>query len=86
MIRVLLYLVFFWLLYGALRTVIRSAVAAYRRDDDLREARMGRDMVQDPQCRTYIVKDRAVARRISGSTLHFCSTTCADEYARRLRS
>jgi YHS domain-containing protein len=43
-------------------------------------------MVQDPQCRTYVVKDRALIRRIGGRTVYFCSAACADNYERGHRS
>ena len=37
-------------------------------------------MVLDPGCRTYVVKDRAVTRRIRGSVHSFCSEACARRY------
>ncbi len=87
--RALLYVILIFFLYHAVKTVIRSAVSAYgegegtaRRPDRI----PGAEMVQDPLCRTYVVKDRAVTRRISGSTVHFCSDACADEYVRSRRS
>jgi YHS domain-containing protein len=43
-------------------------------------------MVQDPQCRTFVVKGRAVARRIGGRTTYFCSESCADAYERDHRA
>jgi YHS domain-containing protein len=43
-------------------------------------------MVQDPQCRTYIVKERAVLRRIGGAPRYFCCEACADAYAKSHRA
>ncbi len=87
--RALLYVILIFLLYHAVKTVIRSAVSAYEGGEGTprRPGRIpGAEMVLDPQCRTYVVKDRAVTRRISGSTVHFCSDACADEYVRSRRS
>jgi len=44
------------------------------------------DMVQDPNCRTFVPVSRALTYRHDGRTLHFCSEDCANEYARKLKS
>jgi len=74
-------LVFFCILiiYNALKTVFRSARQAYRQEDP-RTRIMGDEMVQDPECRTYVLKDRAVVRRIQGTNIFFCSEACARQY------
>lgn len=38
------------------------------------------DMVQDPNCGTYVPRSDAVRRRFGGEEVFFCSETCADEY------
>ena len=86
MMRFLLVAILLILVYHALKIVLRSAVRAYHRDDGGSSSRIpGAEMVRDPNCRTYIVKDRALARRVNGSTSYFCSQACADEYARKVR-
>ncbi len=89
MIRALFYAFLLLVLYQAVKTVIRSAISAYGESDEPRrrsDRLPGEEMVQDPQCRTYVLKDRAVRRRIGGMTAYFCSNACADEYARGRRS
>jgi uncharacterized protein len=90
MIRPLLLVVLFFVLYHAVRTLIRSALSAYEADERPRERSQGQlpgeEMVQDPNCRTYVVKERAVSRRIDGATAYFCSAACADEYVRGRRT
>jgi len=44
------------------------------------------DMVQDPNCGTFVPVSRALTYRHEGRTLHFCSEDCANEYARKLKS
>ncbi len=41
------------------------------------------EMVQDPQCRTYIPMRQAEARIINGKRYYFCSARCADEFERQ---
>ena len=82
MIRGLFVLVCFMVAWYALKTIIRSAVRAYHeKDEQVRNTRIkGHDMVLDPECRTYVVKDRAVSRRMRGETLYFCSESCARQH------
>ncbi|MDP3542145.1 MAG: hypothetical protein Q8T11_06695 [Elusimicrobiota bacterium] len=43
------------------------------------------DMVRDPECGVYVLKDRAVTRIVRGSVLCFCSEACADKNEARGR-
>lgn len=66
-------------LYYTLKTLFRAALKAYH-EEQPRKRLKGQDMVLDPECRTYVVKDRAVTRRIRGSVHSFCSEACAQRY------
>jgi YHS domain-containing protein len=84
MIRLILIFILIAVIYQAVKALVRSAVEGYHRDGG--PARLpGSEMIQDPNCRTYVVKDRAVSRRVDGVMTHFCSKHCADEYERRRR-
>ena len=87
MIRGVLFLFVIFVIYYALKTVVRSAVKAFHEDEQRRSRRiMGDEMVLDPECRTYVVKDRAVTRRIRGTLIHFCSDACAGRYEDKNRA
>ncbi len=87
MIRGVLFLLVIFVIYSAIKTVIRSAVKAYHGDEERRSRRiMGDEMVLDPECRTYVVKDRAVARRVRGTLVHFCSDDCARRFEDKNRA
>ncbi len=80
-------IVVIYLIYYALKIVVRSAVKTYRADDQRRGARpIGDEMVLDPECRTYVVKDRAITRHIRGTLVHFCSDVCAGRYEDKNRT
>jgi YHS domain-containing protein len=84
MIRALLIVFLAMLVYSAIKTVLRSAGRAYQNGE--RKARMhGAEMVLDPQCRTYVIKDRAFSRRIKGNLVYFCSEDCANKYEAQSR-
>jgi hypothetical protein len=85
--RGLLFFFAILVIYFALKTVVRSAVRAYHDDEQRRGKRiMGDEMVLDPECRTYVIKDRAVTRRIRGTLTHFCSDACARRYEDKNRA
>jgi YHS domain-containing protein len=87
MIRFLLFLLVFFLIYSSLKIVVRSAIKGYRDDEKGRSRRiMGDEMVLDPECHTYVVKDRAVTRNIHGTLIHFCSESCAQRYEDKNRA
>jgi hypothetical protein len=87
MIRGLVIFLALFAIYSALKIVIRSAVKSYHTDTQRRDRRiMGDEMVLDPECHTYVLKDRAVTRRIRGTMTHFCSDACARRYEEKNRT
>ncbi len=87
MLRNLLIFIAIIIIYNAFKTVVRAAQKAYYEEHDVPPARLkGEEMVLDPECRTYVVKDRAVTRRLHGKLLSFCSETCAERYEEKHRS
>jgi len=86
MIRAILIFVLILVIYHAVKTVFRAALSTYN-DRERQPPRVpGEEMVQDPQCRTYVVKDRALIRRVGGRKEYFCSAGCADAYEKGHRS
>jgi hypothetical protein len=87
MIRGLLFFFIILVIYSALKAVLRSVFKAHREDEPRHGKRiMGDEMVLDPECNTYVVKDRAVTRRIRGTLTHFCSDACAGQYEDKNRA
>jgi uncharacterized protein len=86
MIRSLLVFLFVVAVYFAIKSVVRSAFKAYHEEDHRPSRLMGEEMVQDPQCRTYVPKGRAVTRRINGKLCYFCSDACAKQFEENSRA
>lgn len=82
--RGLLFFIAIIFIYYVLKTIIRSALRSYS-EEGARKQVKGEDMVLCPECRTYVVKDRAVMRRIGGSGHAFCSEACAGRYEKTHR-
>ena len=87
MIRSLLIFFVLLIVYYAIKSIFRSAVRGYYSDERHNNRVLpGEEMVQDPECRTYVVKSRAVTRRINGKLCLFCSETCAKQFEDKNRS
>jgi len=86
MMRALLLFILIVVAYKAVKTVVRAALSTYHGGENRPPRIPGEEMVQDPQCRTYVVKDRALIRRIGGRNEYFCSAACAENYERDHRS
>lgn len=84
--RAILFFILLFVAYQAVKLVFRSAMSAYHGGEPRTPRIPGEEMVQDPQCHTYVVKGRAVTRRIRGRAAYFCSAGCADAYERDHRS
>ncbi len=86
MIRSILVFIFILLIYYVLKALVRFAVKGYYSEGEKRVQLKGEDMVLDPQCRTYVLKERAVARRIHGRPAYFCSEACAQKFVEQNRT
>jgi len=83
--RSLIFFIALVVIYYALKSVLRSAMKTYRDERDAPAKLKGEEMVLDPECRTYVVRDRATTRRVQGQLLSFCSEDCARRYEERHR-
>jgi YHS domain-containing protein len=85
MIRNLLVFIVIIAVYYALKSVFRSALKAYHEEHDASARLKGEEMVLDPECRTYVIKGRALTRRLGGKLYSFCSEACARRYEEKNR-
>ncbi len=82
-IRILLFLVLVSVIRSLLKRVFSPTLKTHSRlhvgSDRVRETVSGQ-MIKDPQCGMYVAADLAVAKRLKGKTLHFCSEECGDNF------
>ena len=71
LLRFLLLLLIFYILFAALKSFIRARKRKMSPPDQL-----GEPMVLDPQCQTYVPKSDAIEREGK----FFCSEECATRY------
>lgn len=68
------------LLLGTGWLILRSLAPSSRREagGKGRGAGESRPLVQDPVCKTFIPKEKAVVLEHKGETVYFCSERCAE--------
>jgi len=78
LVRLLIWLLVGFLVYTAYQ-MLRQALLKPPAAPPEKTA-TGEDMVQDPECGTYVPKSDALATQVKGKTLYFCSTACRDKH------
>lgn len=76
-----------WFIYRFVRNWMLNAGSGQRPRQQT-QARQGttefiEELVQDPQCQTYLPKSDALRARIAGEEFYFCSEKCRDDYLNR---
>ena len=81
MIRLLLFLLLFFLGYTLFSALLRG-LPGRRQGPPPEKTAGGEDMVHDPQCGVYLPRGDAVTARKGSETLHFCSEDCRRAFFR----
>jgi YHS domain-containing protein len=79
MIRIILYCLFAYVVYRIARSWFRSLSGPGPQDSG-EASRQEAELIQDPHCGTYFLKQRGITAQVRGQTLYFCSKTCRDAY------
>jgi uncharacterized protein len=82
MTRLLLFILFLFLLYTVLRYLIKG-VLVYRKI--LGRESGPEELVQDPYCQTYIPRRTALRKRVKGRDHYFCSKDCLKKFLKEKR-
>lgn len=78
LVRLLLWLIFGFLIYTAFQVVKQMFVKPPPLPPE--KSREGEDMVKDPECGTYVPRSEAVHLQHKGKQIFFCSKTCRDKF------
>ena len=63
------------------RLVVHAVTGGRRAASVGRRARIGGQLVRDPQCGTFLPPARALTLSARGQVLHFCSDRCRDAWS-----
>ncbi len=79
MIKLLLLILVGFVAYSMIQGLIRPPQNRGRKVPRNR-SRDGEQMVEDPQCGTFLPVSDAIAAQVGGKQIHFCSKKCLKEY------
>ena len=77
LVRFILWLIVGFLVYTVFQALKRSLL---KRPPPPEKTARGEEMVQDPECGTYVPRSNAVRAQAKGTTHYFCSPACRDKY------
>ena len=81
MIKLLLLALLFFLGYSFFQALFPSRQKGNRRTGN--RSNKGEEMVQDPQCGTYLPLSEALSTNIRGKQYYFCSRTCRTQFKKK---
>ena len=80
----LLFVFFLWGLFVYLLWKVLFPGTGHPNRDSASDGKM-EVMVHDPNCNTFIPRPEALAKKIGGKTVYFCSRKCMKEFRARTR-
>jgi YHS domain-containing protein len=81
MIRLLLYGFIIYVVYRVVKSWAKSVTGPDRNVDSVARSD-NTELIRDPQCGTYFLRQQGVDARVDGQTLFFCSEQCRDAFLR----
>ena len=81
LLRLLVLVALGYLLYR----VVKSFLPPSRKLNKIRSNGVIDEMVQDPQCKTYIPRREAQRKVIDGKEYFFCGKECADKFEKEVK-
>jgi uncharacterized protein len=78
--RYLIIFALLYLCYYVVKKAILPALRSYKIFKRYHTSSTDKEMVQDPQCQTYVPKETALRATIDGEAYYFCSQECVQAF------
>lgn len=83
--RFFLYAILAWIAYFLVKKIGRTFFESSGSQQQSSGAVSDAELVQDPQCGAYFMKQKGIKGIVDGKVVHFCSEQCYDKYLKRHR-
>jgi YHS domain-containing protein len=83
--RIFLYAILVWIAYFLVKKVAKTFFSASVPQDRHSGAVSDAELIQDPQCGAYFMKQKGIKGIVDGKVIHFCSEQCYGRYLKRHR-
>lgn len=80
MIRLIIFGFIIYLAYRFIKSWGKSLFPSDNQGAPVKSSSEPTELIRDPQCGVYFLRQRGIESRIGGKTLSFCSEKCRDEY------
>ena len=78
--RLFFYAVLVWIAYFLVKQICKAFLSSYAPRDKARGPASETELIRDPQCGAYFLKQKGVKGVVEGQVIHFCSEQCYDKY------
>jgi hypothetical protein len=86
MIRLLIIGLVVYFIYRLLKGKSVSFPESGRGKDEEAVTPVDAELIREPQCGAYFLRQQGVPAKIDGKSLYFCSETCRNTYIQRVKS
>lgn len=81
MARFFVYAVLLWIAYFLVKKIGKSLFAPTTQREERSPAPPSEtEMIRDPQCGSFFMRQKGVKGVVDGKVMHFCSEECYDKY------
>lgn len=81
MVRMFIYILLIYFGYLILKSLTKHLLRGGRQSTEY-SSNQSTELIKDPQCGAYFMRQRGVAVQIEGKTIIFCSKSCRDAYVK----
>jgi YHS domain-containing protein len=78
--RIFVIAILVWIAYFLVKKIGRALLASSSLRDQARGPASDTELIRDPQCGAYFLKQKGVKGVVEGQVIHFCSEQCYDNY------
>lgn len=81
--RFFVFAVLAWIAYFLVKKIGRDFFTPTSHQGGPAQPPSDADLIQDPQCGAYFLKQKGIKGVVDGKVMHFCSEQCYDRYLKR---
>ena len=80
MVRLLVFIMLVWGAYHLIKKITKAYFASFHPRQDQYGSDSDAELIRDPQCGAYFMKQKGVQGVIDGQVVYFCSQRCYERY------
>ena len=83
MVRLLVFAMLVWGAYHLVKKFLRGYHEHFAPERQQQDSDLDAELIQDPECGAYFMKQKGVKGVVDGKVVYFCSQQCYDRRRRR---